>query len=65
MSSEDSIVENGGEVEVGSACQSIKGGRIDGDSDCYLAAMGAQFRGEQDEMARDERRDLCLELDLR
>ena len=64
MSSEESFVENGDEVEVGSACQPIKGGRIDGDSGCYLAAMGAQFWDEQDEMTRDERRDLCMEFEL-
>ena len=51
-------------MEVGPAFQSIKGGGIGGDSGCYLAAMGAQFWGELDEIAKDERRDLCVELDL-
>ena len=65
MSSEELIVESGDEVEVGTVCQSVNGGRIDGDSGCYLAAMGAQFWGEQDEVTRDERRNLCMELDSR
>ena len=52
MSPEESILEDRDEVDVGSACQFIKGGRSGGNIGCCLAARGAQFWGEQDEIGR-------------
>ena len=52
MSSEKSIPNNPDDMEVGSACQPINRGGSGAIVGCCLAAIGAQFRGEQDEIGR-------------
>ena len=63
-SSGDSILGDYDELDIGHVRQSVKAEGTGGDRGWHLAAMGAQFWGQESEIGRSERRGHCTEFGL-